>query len=169
MDAVAAASGRATQGPPGGSERQGPPVRKATVLLRELLEVSDLFEAMLRVRLSVNPTDLEAMQHLIASGPLGPSELARRLGITTAAMTTSVDRLVALGHVTREPHPTDRRGIRVVPTESSRNHALGILFPMIMGVDAVLDGFTSEEQQVITDYLQRVVDVYRTHVDAPAD
>jgi DNA-binding MarR family transcriptional regulator len=144
-------------------EERGPDVHEATMLLRSVIEMSDLFEKRLQSHLTVNPTDLEAMEHLLSSGPLGPSDLARRLQISTASTTTVVDRLVALGHVTREPHPTDRRAVLVVPTETSRRNAMSVLMPMILGVDAVLDRYTPEERSVITSYLAQVVDEYRAH------
>ncbi len=137
--------------------------RRATLLLREFLDVSELFERSLGAELDVNPTDLEAMEHLLMSGPLGPSELARRLGISTASTTTAIDRLVALGHVTREPNPNDRRGVLVVPQEASRARAMNRLMPVILALDAELDNFTTDEQEAITLYLQRVVDLYREH------
>ncbi|TQJ29886.1 DNA-binding MarR family transcriptional regulator [Microbacterium sp. SLBN-146] len=138
-------------------------MRRSTVLLRELLELSDDFERRLGQELSVNPTDLEAMEHLLMSGPLGPSELSRRLSISTASTTKVVDRLVELGHVTREDHPTDRRSVLVVPTATSRARALSVLMPMIFEIDAELDNFTAEQQHTITTYLEGVVSVYRTH------
>ncbi|MEV8368912.1 MarR family transcriptional regulator [Microbacterium sp. NPDC064584] len=141
-----------------------PRVRDATRLLREFLDVSDAFERSLGVELEVNQTDLEAMEHLLMSGPLGPSELARRLGISTASATTAIDRLVAVGHVTREPNPRDRRGVLVVPNEASRARAMARLMPMIIGVDAQLDHFSAGEQETITRYLRRVVDLYQEHV-----
>lgn len=142
----------------------GPPrFRAPTTLLREVLDVTELFEERMRRELTVNPTDLEAMEHLLMAGPLAPSELAKRLGISTASTTTAVDRLVALGHVTREPHPTDRRGVMVVPTPASRARALGMLMPMVQDVDRELDQFTPEEQDVIARYLSRVIATYRVH------
>lgn len=142
----------------------GPPgFRAPTTLLREVLDVTELFEERMRRELTVNPTDLEAMEHLLMAGPLAPSELAKRLGISTASTTTAVDRLVALGHVTREPHPTDRRGVMVVPTPASRARALGMLMPMVQDVDRELDQFTPEEQDVIARYLSRVIATYRAH------
>lgn len=143
----------------------GPALRPATGLLRKFLEVSDQFERALQHDLTVNATDLEAMEHLLMSGPLGPSELARRLDISSASATIAVDRLVALGHVTREPHPADRRSILVVPTESSRTKAMSILMPMIYGIDAQLDGFTEDEQATITEFLSRVVAVCIAHAE----
>lgn len=146
-----------------------PMMRRSTVLLRELLELSDDFERRLGHELSVNPTDLEAMEHLLMSGPLGPSELSRRLNISTASTTKVVDRLVELGHVTREDHPTDRRSVLVVPTDTSRARALSVLMPMIFEIDAELDNFTAEQQQTITTYLEGVVSVYRMHAGSAVE
>ncbi len=146
---------------PGGPEFS--PTRPPTVLLREFIELSEEFERSIAAELDVNPTDLQAMEHLIMSGPLGPTELARRVGISAGAATTAIDRLVALGHVTREPHPTDRRGTLVVPQPASRERAMNRLLPMIMGIDAELDGFTEAEQAAIALYLERVVERLRTH------
>lgn len=139
-------------------------VRRATELVRDVREVSQEFELFVGRELSVNPTDLQAMEHLIQSGPLSPTELARRLDISTAAATTVVDRLTALGHTTRTQHPTDRRGVVVVPTPGSVARAMATLMPMIMGIDEVLDDFDDEEQATITRYLERVIEVYRAQI-----
>lgn len=144
------------------------PTRPATVLLREFIDLSEQFELSIGEELEVNPTDLQAMEHLLMGGPLGPSELARRVGISAGAATTAIDRLVALGHVTREPHPTDRRGILVVPAPASRDRAMSRLMPMIMGIDAQLDSFSPAEQETITRYLAQVVDRLREHADPAA-
>ncbi len=145
-------------------ERAFAPTRPATALLREFLELSAQFERSIGAELEVNPTDLQAMEHLLVAGPLGPTELARRVGISAGAATTAVDRLVALGHVSREPHPNDRRAVLVVPQPESRDKAMGRLMPMILGVDAELDSFTAAEQETITRYLRHVVARLKDHV-----
>ena len=139
-------------------------VRRATELVREVREVSQEFELYMGRQLTVNPTDLHAMEHLIQSGPLSPTELARRLDISTAAATTVVDRLTALGHTTRTQHPTDRRGVVVVPSPDSVARAMAGLMPMIAGIDDVLDDFDADEQDTITTYLERVIEVYRGQI-----
>lgn len=139
-------------------------VGRATQLLREILDVSEEFENHVGHELAVNPTDLQAMQHLIMSGPLGPTVLAKRLGISTAAVTSVVDRLVSVGHATRTQHPTDRRGIVVVPNPASVDRAMGTLMPMIMGIDRVLTEFDDDERETITAYLERVLEVYRAQL-----
>lgn len=140
-------------------------VHRASELVREFIEVNAQYSVQLGRELAVNPTDLQAMQHLIASGPLSPTELARRLEISTAAATAVVDRLVAVGHATREQHPSDRRSVVVVPRPESVDRAMGALMPMILGIDRVLDGFDAEQQATITEYLQRIVDAYRARLE----
>lgn len=140
--------------------------RPATQALREFLQVSREFEGRLGRELAVNPTDLLAMEHMILSGPVGPSELARRLGITPPAATAVVDRLEAAGHVSRAINPTDRRGIVVTPNPESVTRAMAVLLPMIGAVDSALDEFTPEEQAIVTAYLDRVVATYREHARA---
>lgn len=148
-----------------GGPLEGPPARPATRSLRDVLDVTDEFSRAMAGSLSVNATDLDAMQHLIMAGPLSPSALAKRLGLSTAATTTSIDRLEALGHAHRSANPTDRRGVIVAATDESRARAMSMLMPMIGAVDRVLDEFSADEQEAISAYLRRVVEVYRTHAD----
>lgn len=142
-------------------------VRRPTVLLREILDLTDEFEKHLGKELSVNPTDLEAMEHLIQDGALSPTEIARRLGISTAAATAVIDRLTALGHVARTAHPTDRRGVLVRATPDSVQQAMGTLMPMIMGMDATLNSFSESELETITTYLEGVAAVYKAQLPEP--
>ena len=150
---------------PAGTGHPGPPVHRATQLLRDLVDATDLFRESLQDDLSVNATDLAAMQHLLTTGPTAPTGLARRLGISTTATTTAIDRLVDLGHVTREPHPSDRRSILVVPSDTSRARAFDLLVPLLADLETVLAGFSDEEQAAITAYLERAAVVYRSHAE----
>ncbi|GAB2450063.1 DNA-binding MarR family transcriptional regulator [Conyzicola lurida] len=142
-------------------ERGSFSVHPATALLREILDLTTDFERHLGRQLTVNPTDLNAMEELIRDGALSPTELARRLGVSTAAVTTVVDRLTAVGHVTREPNPSDRRGVVVVPNPDSVRAAMTTLLPLILGTDQALGDFDDAEKATITAYLGRVADVYR--------
>jgi DNA-binding MarR family transcriptional regulator len=139
-------------------------VRRATELIRDVREVTQAFELHLGRQLTVNPTDLQAMEHLIQAGPLSPTELARRLGISTAAVTSVVDRLTTLGHVTRTQHLTDRRGVVVVPSPASVARAMDTLLPMIREIDGVLDSFEPEQQETIALYLEQVLAAYRAQL-----
>lgn len=142
-------------------------VHESTSLLREIIQTSDEFESYMGRQLSVNPTDLQAMENLIMAGPMSPTQIARKLNVSTAAATAVIDRLTALGHVSRAPHPSDRRGVLVVPTDTSVARAMDGLLPMIIGIDRVIHDFDADQQQTIVDYLSRVVDVYKSSMSEP--
>ena len=139
-------------------------VRPATQLMRDILDTSRDFQSHLRAQMTVNSTDLDAMEYLIMSGPSGPTELARHLGVTTAAATTVVDRLVALGHAERTKNLHDRRGVVVTPSPTSVAQAMGHIMPMVRGIDEALNDFTADEQAVITRYLADVLSSYRAQL-----
>jgi DNA-binding MarR family transcriptional regulator len=52
----------------------------------------------------------------LAAGPTTQKQLAAAMQVTPRNVTGLVDGLVASGHVTREPHPADRRAALVTPT-----------------------------------------------------
>jgi DNA-binding MarR family transcriptional regulator len=60
-------------------------------------------------RAGVSQSDLDALEHLEAAGPLTQRELGERLSLTSGAVTMLADRLEATGLVRRRPHPADRR------------------------------------------------------------
>jgi DNA-binding MarR family transcriptional regulator len=100
-------------------------------------------------------------------GSLGPVEVGRRLGVTSAASTGIVDRLESRGHVHRAPHPDDRRRTEVSITDSGRSEVLGYLMPMFRSL-AQLDAELSEDERAVVDrYLAKAVAAFQAVLDAP--
>lgn len=56
-------------------------------------------------------SELDALEHLEADGPLTQRELGDRLLLSSGGVTVLVDRLERSGWVTRVPHPSDRRAV----------------------------------------------------------
>lgn len=73
--------------------------------------------------MGMNENDLLAMRYLMQArqvgGSLGPKDLSRLLGISTASTTALIDRLERGGYVQRRARPNDRRAWEIVPTDSS--------------------------------------------------
>lgn len=128
--------------------------------LHDIVTLSRDFERHVGAALMVNSTDLAAMEHLMTAGSLTPSELSRRLDISTAATTLVVDRLVALNHVQRHAHPHDRRKVVVVPEPRSVTRAFTELMPVIGGVAALEAAMSEDERAVVETFLARVVAIY---------
>jgi DNA-binding MarR family transcriptional regulator len=68
-----------------------------------------------RRTMQLGSTDMRAMRYLVVMKGRGevatPGGLAAHLGISTASVTKLLDRLETAGHIKRERHPTDRRGV----------------------------------------------------------
>ena len=110
--------------------------------LRELLDLAE----------EVGPTIARRVR-----SPHGPVELARELGVTSAASSGIVDRLEARGHVRREAHATDGRRTQVVLTESAREEVLGHLVPMFGALAAMDATFTEDEKVIVQRYLRGAI------------
>ena len=128
--------------------------------LRELLDTSAKVRPVVAHRSGLTQSELVALEHLIR-GPIGPAEVARLLGVTTAAATGIVDRLAARGHVERRPHETDRRRTELVITDSAREDVLAQLLPMFRSLAELDAELTEEERQVVERYLRRATDAVR--------
>jgi DNA-binding MarR family transcriptional regulator len=73
----------------------------------------DRMRAALARRAGISATDLDALEHLEADGPLTQRDLGERLALTSGAVTMLVDRLERAGWVHRRPHPGDRRYVLI--------------------------------------------------------
>ena len=73
----------------------------------------DRMRAALSSQAGLSGTDLDALEHLEADGPLTQRQLGGRLALTSGAITMLVDRLEKAGWVRRRPHPSDRRSVLV--------------------------------------------------------
>jgi DNA-binding MarR family transcriptional regulator len=82
----------------------------------------DRMRAALARQAGITGTDLDALEHLEADGPLTQRELGDRLSLTSGAITMLADRLERAGWVDRRPHPTDRRYLllELSPTVAER-------------------------------------------------
>jgi DNA-binding MarR family transcriptional regulator len=120
--------------------------------LRELMKVAGQVPGAVARRAGLSETELGALEHL-AGGALGPADLARRLGITTAASSGVVDRLVGRGHAERHPHVTDGRRTDVEITASGRAEVLSHLMPMFEGLFVLDSSLEPEEAAVVERYL----------------
>ncbi|WP_082513346.1 MULTISPECIES: MarR family winged helix-turn-helix transcriptional regulator [unclassified Leifsonia] len=123
--------------------------------------------------MDMNETDLAALRFLIAEEKrgheVGPTDLAHHLGISTAATTKLIKRLVASGHLERRPHPHDRRAQILHPTPGAHEEVRATLAAMHARMMGVADAFAPEEQQVVVRFLTAMADaVGRTRDAEPA-
>jgi len=111
-------------------------------------------------RLSLPPTDVSALEHLMQEPTLGPVELAQRLGITSASTSVLLDRLVSAGHLVRKPHASDGRRRSLEVTPHAQAEVFGVLAPLFSLLEQHDQSHSAKEQAVVERYLRGVVEVY---------
>lgn len=121
--------------------------------LRGLLDTSRRATPALARRATLSHSEAAVMERIMEE-PTGPTELAQRLGVTSAAASGIVDRLEARGHAARLPHPTDRRRTVVVATDSGREEVLGHLMPMFVELARLDQELTPDERAVVLRFLR---------------
>jgi len=113
----------------------------------------DRLRAALAHRAGIAETDLDALEHLEADGPLTQRDLGERLSITSGAVTMLVDRLEAAGWVHRGPHPTDRRYVLLELTERAENEAPAGLIVFHNRIRSIADGVPAQHREAVCAFL----------------
>ena len=136
--------------------------------LREVLTLTALARTVIARRLGLSVHDVEAMEQVMLAGEaLGPVELSRRLGVTSAAATQSVHRLQAAGHVVRMPHPEDRRRQVLQVTPSGAAHVFRELGPLLALTRRADAGMSEQDRASVLLFLTRIADAYREFIAGP--
>lgn len=115
-----------------------------------------------RESMSMGENELLVLRYLLKMAredrQVSPSELTRYLGVSTASTTAIIDRLERSGHVTRVPHPTDRRSIHILATPESDLEVRRTLGDMHERMMAAVVDMTPEESAVVVACLARLQD-----------
>jgi len=101
----------------------------------------------------VSVPELIALEHLGHDGSLGPSGLARRLQMTSGAMTALLDRLERDGYVRREPHPHDRRRVLLRRTAKADEDLSDETARIAAEVLALAGELSPEERRIVGRFL----------------
>jgi DNA-binding MarR family transcriptional regulator len=105
-----------------------------TADLRILTAESEQIGRVFAAAHDVRPTDFRALLHVMVaetSGrPITSGELRQRMGLSGAAITYLVDRMVASGHLTRQSDLTDRRKVMLRYSEPGMDTARAFFAPL---------------------------------------
>ncbi|MDQ2756881.1 MAG: MarR family transcriptional regulator [Actinomycetota bacterium] len=129
--------------------------------LQTLIDVAGSVPAAVARRADLSTSELHALRHLSAD-PLGPAELAHRLGVTSAAASGVVDRLEAHGHVERRAHAHDGRRTEVHLTDEGRAEVIRRMAPMFTALGTLDTSLTPQERVAVDRYLAGAIAAIRT-------
>jgi DNA-binding MarR family transcriptional regulator len=105
-------------------------IADARALTAESDEIGRLFAAIQRV----HPSDFRALLHVLVAEtggtPLAAGELRQKMGVSGAAITYLVERMIESGHLRRESDPSDRRKVILRYADHGREVAAAFFAPL---------------------------------------
>ncbi|MEU5615280.1 MarR family winged helix-turn-helix transcriptional regulator [Streptomyces sparsogenes] len=110
--------------------------------------------------LGISNTEWEVLKALVLSGApyqLGPGDLAKRLGLTPAAMTHRIDRMASEGLVTRERDEANRVRVIVELTAEGREKWLEAMRMASVFEEDLLQDLSSDERGALGEMLTRLL------------
>ncbi|MGZ4593288.1 MAG: MarR family winged helix-turn-helix transcriptional regulator [Actinomycetes bacterium] len=88
---------------------------------------------------------------------LSPGALVAQTMVTSGTMTNRIDRLEARGFVTRQPDPTDRRGVRVKLTTRGKDCVDSALADLLEREQELLVTLSGRQQEALSGLLRTLV------------
>jgi DNA-binding MarR family transcriptional regulator len=121
-------------------------------LIREFATRDALFHEAVAKKIDLHSTD-EKVLRLLGADAMTAGDLVNHTGLTGAAVTALVDRLVNLGYVTRDRDIGDRRKV-VIRTVSTKLRDIDHLYGGLRGaLQALLAGYDNAEFAAIMSFL----------------
>lgn len=121
-------------------------------------------------RIGINATDLNCMNILTLGAAMTAGELARQTGLTTASITSVLDRLEEAGFVRRERDSSDRRRVivRFDPARGLREVA-PVFAPVIAAWRAAAAQYTDDELRLILGFQNQLEQIMRDRLTELGD
>ena len=107
--------------------------------------------------MKLNQSDMRALHYLIVAANTHeiatPGAIANHLKISTASTTKLLDRLERAEHITRSPHPSDRRALAIAITAKTRDAAMDTVGRQQSKRFYSAARLTPEEREVVIRFL----------------
>jgi len=129
------------------------PVRRVLGSLRSVTLAMQIYADGVGHDLGLHRSDLMAMNlmsHAAARGSsMTPTQVAKSMSLSAAAVTALVDRLERVGHLVRHPDPADRRRVRLDVSQQAEDVSRGMFRPMNEELVEVMGQYTQAELQLV--------------------
>ena len=110
---------------------------------------------------SLSLSHVTVLMRLYHGGKRGVSELGEEMGVTNAAASQAIDRLVGFGLVTRSEDPEDRRAKQLVLTEKGCDLVTSAIEARSRWVEGLTTALSPEQQEMIIESLTLLTDAAR--------
>jgi DNA-binding MarR family transcriptional regulator len=126
---------------------------------------NDAFDEVAREKLGINRTDLRCLNIVDNQGPMTAGRLAELSGLTTAAVTSVLDRLERAGYARRVRDQEDRRQVMVEVTPLLAERATPIWGPLGEEALSALMRLPAEGLQALIDFYRLGIELNERHIE----
>jgi len=116
---------------------------------------------------NLSMSQLGTLVHLHRIGTCAVGDISDDLGVSNAAVSQMLDRLVHNGLVARDEDPADRRAKRVELTGQGRKVIVGVMEQRQRWFEDLADSLSADERQLTADALQILASKARSITEAP--
>lgn len=149
-------------------EESAPELRDAVVSgLRSYSAVSAEISKRFAGSLGLHPTDATALIEILEAeergAHLSPARLSERIGLTSGATSSLLNRLEEAGHIMRSRVHTDRRIVTLHPTPGVHEVAAAFFDPLAVRLDAAMSSYPTsllEEFEALLAKLHAATEEY---------
>jgi DNA-binding MarR family transcriptional regulator len=150
-------SGRASGSP---ADAGPDPDDSANEIIVGIVRAGEAFVALTNQALNgyqLSPAARQALAVLDGAGqPLSPTEIARRLIVTTASITSLLDTLQRRGLVERQPDPADRRRLLITITPAAQDLVRRFVPEVVALQASVMKDIAEEDRRQFAAVLTRI-------------
>jgi DNA-binding MarR family transcriptional regulator len=107
--------------------------------------------------LGITDVEMQALVHLAEQDALSPSAIGALLDLSSGGATALVQRLEQAGHVTRKPHPSDRRSTLIQLAARTAERLERAESKIVRGLDSVTRHLTEPERIAVSGVLIELV------------
>jgi MarR family transcriptional regulator, organic hydroperoxide resistance regulator len=135
--------------------------------IRAMAAVSEQIGLFFAAKHDLRPNDFRALMHIMVADmegrPLTSGDLARLLGMSSAAMTYLVERMIESGHIRRESDAADRRKVILRYDEHGMEVARGFFTPLGARTRQALAEFPDADLDTAHRVFVALIDAMREH------
>ncbi|MBG6223876.1 DNA-binding MarR family transcriptional regulator [Arthrobacter sp. CAN_A2] len=136
--------------------------------LRRFSSVSGDLSRAFGTRYGMHHTAARAVMELMEAArrgtPLTSGQLGDLLDLTPASVTALVDRMLAAGHVRREPDPTDRRRVLLIVEPAAVQLGHEFFQPLAADLSVMMSDYDDAQLELIDRFLRDSTAVVLKHL-----
>ena len=117
-------------------------------------DAADVLRQAAATRLGLNRTDYRIVTSMRAGESRSAGELAAAVGLSPAATTEAVQRLVARGVLERDTDPADRRRAVITLAPQTAHLLEALVEPLRRDGEELMQGYSEAELELLLDFLE---------------